>query len=205
MSYEQAHARGVRILCRRDRDLAGVVRALGSPPVWVRDPGFGTLLYIILEQQVSLASARAAYERLLARVRRLTPRSFLSLDDDALLGVGFSRQKRGYARSLAHAILNRRLDLEELSGMEDEDARALLIQQRGIGPWTANIYLMMALRRLDVWPAGDLALAAAVQRVKRLRTRPHPDRLARLGEQWRPWRSVAARIFWHHYLNGKAG
>jgi DNA-3-methyladenine glycosylase II len=189
------------ILAARDADLARVVDAFGHPPMWAREPGFGTLVYIILEQQVSLASARAAYLRLSAAISPLSPQNFLTLDDSALKAIGFSRQKTTYGRILARAILDGELDLERLKGLEDDQVRAELTRIKGIGRWTADIYLMEALLRPDVWPAGDLALAIAVRRVKNLEMVPGPAALAELGEVYRPWRAVAARLFWHHYLS----
>ena len=194
-------ARAVRILARRDADLARVVKTYGPPPLWARKPGFATLVYIILEQQVSLASARAAYQRLHSAIAPITPRRFLTLDDTALKAIGFSRQKMAYARQLAEAINARRFTPSALATLDDAAARAMLIQLKGIGVWTADIYLMEALLRPDIWPTGDLALAVATQQVKRLRSRPTPDELESLGEAWRPWRAVAARILWHHYLS----
>ncbi len=194
-------ARGVRALARRDADLARIVRAHGPPPLWARRPGFSTLVHIILEQQVSLASARAAFTRLRAAIAPVTPRRFLALTEARLKTIGFSRQKAGYARELSRAIVAGRLDLAALAALPDEAAREALIALKGIGPWSADIYLLMALRRPDVWPRGDLALAVAVQQVKRLPARPSSDELARMAAQWRPWRAVAARLFWHHYLN----
>ncbi len=188
-------------LARRDADLADVVRRHGPPPLWSRRPGFGTLLHIILEQQVSLASALAAYRKLNAAVRPLTPRAFLALDDATLKTIGFSRQKTRYGRELAAALAEGRLNLRRLARQEDAAARASLTAIKGIGPWTAEIYLLMVLRRPDAWPTGDLALAIAAQRVKRLGSRPGPDELSALGEAWRPWRAVAARILWHAYLS----
>lgn len=187
-------------LAARDPDLAAIVARFGPPPLWARPPGFSTLIYIILEQQVSLASARAAYDRLLALADPLTPVSFLALDDAALRAAGFSRQKTAYGRHLAQAVLSGQLDLEALAGLDDEDVRARLTAVKGIGRWTADVYLLMALLRPDVWPAGDLALAAAVQRVKKLDRRPSGEALIEMGEAWRPWRAVAARLFWVHYL-----
>lgn len=187
-------------LAARDADLAAIVARWGPPPMWARPPGFSTLIYIILEQQVSLASARAAYDRLLALAGPLTPEGFLALDDAALRRVGFSRQKTAYGRHLAHALLSGQLDLDGLAGLDDDEVRARLLAIKGIGRWTADVYLLMALLRPDIWPVGDLALAAAVQRVKRLEQRPTGAMLAELGEAWRPWRAVAARLFWVHYL-----
>jgi DNA-3-methyladenine glycosylase II len=199
---EQTLAAGMLELAARDEGLAQVLADLGAPPLWAREPGFPTLVHIILEQQVSLASARAAFIRLCACASPLTPASFLRLDEDTLRNAGFSRQKAGYSRYLAQSILDGRLDLDALAYQEDADARAALLALKGIGPWTADIYLLMALRRPDVWPAGDLALQIAMQRVKRLATRPTPAEMETLAEPWRPWRAVAARVLWHRYLQG---
>ena len=194
-------ARSLRVLARRDRDLAQILLDFGPPPLWARQPGFPTLIHIILEQQVSLASADAAFTRLQATIKPITPRRFLTLDSAALKAIGFSRQKTAYARHLAQAIVQRRFSPAALEAMDDETARAALIELRGIGTWSADIYLLMALRRPDIWPKGDLALAVAAQQVKRLATRPTPDELEELGAAWRPWRAVAARMLWHFYLS----
>lgn len=187
-------------LAARDPDLAAIVARWGPPPLWARPPGFSTLIYIILEQQVSLASARAAYDRLLALAAPLTPVSFLALDDATLRAAGFSHQKTAYGRHLAQAVLSGQLDLEALAGLDDDDVRAKLTAVKGIGRWTADVYLLMALLRPDVWPVGDLALVTAVQNVKRLERRPGGAAMVEMGEAWRPWRAVAARLFWVHYL-----
>jgi DNA-3-methyladenine glycosylase II len=198
---ENIFARGVRLLVDRDTHLAEVVEKYGPPPLWVREPGFPTLVYIILEQQVSLASAKAAFDRLNAAVRPLTPGRFLKLTDAELLRIGFSRQKTLYTRLLAESLSRRYFDLRDLHGLEDDTARKMLVAFKGIGKWTADIYLLSALRRPDIWPTGDLALSTAVQEVKRLRQRPSPERLEKLSAPWRPWRAVAARLFWHAYLS----
>jgi DNA-3-methyladenine glycosylase II len=194
-------ARGLRVLSARDPDLARILKHLGPPPLWARKPGFPTLVHIILEQQVSLASAEAAYKRLLAAASPLTPRRFLELDDAMLKAIGFSRQKTAYSRHLAESIVESRFNLSALGALDDAAARSEMIQIKGIGPWTADIYLLMALRRPDIWPSGDLALAVAVQRVKRLPSRPAPDELEGISVAWRPWRAVAARLLWHYYLS----
>jgi DNA-3-methyladenine glycosylase II len=198
---EDAFAQGVRILVDRDAHLAEVVQKYGAPPLWVREPGFPTLVYIILEQQVSLASAKAAFDRLNAVVRPLTPRRFLKLTDDQLLRIGFSRQKTLYTRLLAESLSRGYFDLRNLRDLHDDAARKMLVAFKGIGTWTADIYLLSALRRPDIWPVGDLALATAVQEVKRLRQRPSPEKLEKMSAPWKPWRAVAARLFWHHYLS----
>lgn len=194
--------RGVEILSRRDPDLAAVVDRFGPPPLWDRPQGFATLIFIILEQQVSLASARAAYARLSAALQpAITPQGFLTLNDDELKAIGFSRQKTRYGRILAQAVLDGSLDLEALPHLDDDAVREALTRLKGIGRWSADIYLLQALLRADVWPAGDLALAVAVRRVKRLPAVPNPAELMALGENYRPWRAAAARIFWHYYLS----
>jgi DNA-3-methyladenine glycosylase II len=201
---DESLLRAVRLLSRRDPDLGRVVQRFGAPPMWEREAGFSTLLHIILEQQVSLVSAKAAHTRLLEAASPLTPQCFLQLDDSMLKAVGFSRQKTGYGRHLAQSIIEGQLHLEALHSMKDDDVRSELVKIKGIGQWTADVYLLMVLRRPDVWPTGDLALAVAAQSVKRLKSRPTPQRLEEIGRAWRPWRAVAARILWHHYLSALA-
>lgn len=188
----------------RDARLARILDAYGPPPLWAREPGFPTLLQIILEQQVSLASARAAYDKLLLLASPLTPERFLALDDIALKGAGFSRQKARYGRELAAAVGSGELDLIRLQTLDDDAVRSELMAVKGIGRWTADIYLLMALRRPDVWPRGDLALAAAARRVLSLSAVPGYGELEILADAWRPWRAVAARLLWHAYLSEKA-
>jgi DNA-3-methyladenine glycosylase II len=191
----------VERLAATDPDLAGIVARHGQPPLWDREPGFPTLLHIVLEQQVSLASARAAFERLKAVADPLTPSRFLDLSDAALLEIGFSRQKARYGRALAAAVGSGALDLGGLARLDDDTVHAELQSIPGIGPWTSTVYLLMVLGRPDVWPAGDIALATAVAEVKTLPHRPDAAEMALLGEAWRPYRSVAARLFWHDYLS----
>jgi DNA-3-methyladenine glycosylase II len=189
-------------LTGRDPRLARIVAAYGPPPLWAREPGFPTLLRIILEQQVSLASAKAAFDRLLMVASPLTPGRFVELDDATLKTAGFSRQKTRYGRELAGAILSGVLDLDALDALDDDAVHAELTKVIGIGRWTADIYLLMALCRPDAWPAGDLALAVAARGAFDLPATPSPVELAALGEPWRPWRAVAARVLWHFYLSG---
>jgi len=202
---QETLVQGLRILAERDPDLKRIQEDLGPPPIWAREPGFPTLMHIILQQQVSLASAQAAYDRLLAAASPLTPARFLELDDNHLKALGFSRQKTNYGRNLARALLTGQIDLSVLDTMDDMTVRSELTQLKGIGPWTADIYLLMALRRPDIWPSGDLALAIAVKTVKRLATHPTPEELDAIGENWRPWRAVAARLLWHCYLSDYPG
>lgn len=201
-SYDKdSLARAVRSLARRDPDLAAVVRQHGTPPLWDREPGFATLLHMILEQQVSLASALAAFNKLKAALGTVTPERFLTLDDDQLKAIGFSRQKTRYGRILAQAVLDGTLDFDALHVLPDDAVSAALTALTGIGRWTADVYLLMVLRRCDVLPVGDLALLIAAQRVKRLPTRPTPAEFEALAEPWRPHRAAAARVLWHFYLS----
>ena len=198
---ESTLALAVGELAARDPDLRGIVERFGPPPLWDRPAGFATLAYIVLEQQVSLASAQAAFGRLSAAAGELTPDRFLQFDDAELLAIGFSRQKTAYVRNLARAVASGEIDLDSLAGLTDDVVERSLVALTGIGPWTASIYLMEALLRPDVWPATDMALAAAVAEVKGLGARPGAQKMLALAEPWRPWRSVAARLFWHDYLS----
>jgi DNA-3-methyladenine glycosylase II len=194
--------RATHELAGRDPDLAGVLARYGVPPMWGRPPGFASLVRIILEQQVSLASALAAFNRLQAALGEVTPAGFLTLDDAELKTIGFSRQKTRYARLLAEELATGRLDLARLGELEDEAVRARLVELKGIGRWSADIYLLMALRRADVWPRSDLALVNALARLKRLPKAPSIEEFEAYGEVYRPWRSVAARLVWFDYLKG---
>ncbi len=200
---ENGYGRAIRALVASDGDLAKVVSDFGKPPRRVRDPGFATLALLILEQQVSLASAQATYDRLEAACGVVEPKAVLALGDDDLKSAGLSRQKARYVRLLAEAVGGGTLDLDGLGDLDDDDVRGQLTRITGIGEWTADIYLLSALQRVDVWPAKDLALQVAAHEIKGLEARPDHVALAEIGEAWRPYRTVAARILWHYYLNTK--
>lgn len=172
--------------------------------MWARPPGYATLVRIVLEQQVSLVSARAAYDRLRAGVGRVTPERVAARSIRQLRALGVTRQKAGYCREIARDIVNGSFDLRAIAGVGDDVARQRLCAIRGIGPWTADIYLVMALRRPDVWPEADLALGEGVRRLKGMRGRPSNAKLQSIAAEWTPWRAVAARIVWHYYLRDKA-
>lgn len=195
-------AEAAAALAARDRHLASIYRVHGPPPMWGRQPGFRTLLRIILEQQVSLISARSMFERLRANIDPFEPQSFIECGEAYLRSLGMTRQKAHYAIQVAHAFSNG--DLKSLGRLNDEEAHATLTQIKGIGPWTANIYLLMALRRPDIWPDGDIALATAVKKLHKLDDRPSFVELARMAQRWRPYRSVAARMLWQYYLAERA-
>lgn len=188
-------------LASGDKDLAVIVKAHGYPPMWTRPNSYETLVHIILEQQVSLASALAALKKLQERTGGITPRSILALDDDTLRACYVSRQKAVYIRGVAEAIASGQLDLDALSGMPDADVRARLVAMKGIGNWTADVYLMFVLQRADIFPLGDLAAVNALKRAKGLAKDTSRDALLALTERWSPYRTVATMVLWHHYLS----
>ncbi len=188
-------------MCDIDVDLARVVERFGPPPLWARRPGFATLVRIVIEQQVSLASANAMFGRLKAAVDPVTPEGVRKLQAKGLRELGLTRQKARYCHDIAQRTVTGELDFGKIAAADDQDARRLLLAVCGIGPWSADIYRLMALRRPDVWPDGDLALVEAARRLKRLRARPSTERLREMARSWAPWRAVAARILWHFYLS----
>jgi len=194
-------ARAVRALARAEPRFAHIVKRHGPPPLWPRDPGFQTLVLLMLEQQVSLAQGRAMYERIANAIGALTPANVARLGEAGLRALGVTRQKSSYLAALAMQLEERTVDLAALATLSDFDADAALDALRGVGPWTAQCYLLFALRRVDVFPAADLALLEAVRDLWKLRARPSPDALARRARAWRPHRAVAARLLWHHYLS----
>jgi DNA-3-methyladenine glycosylase II len=192
----------VRVLASTDPDLAGILRRHGMPPLWPRDPGFQTLIRIILEQQVTLSSGEAAFNRLARAAGAVEPQALVRLGEEGARAAGLTRQKAGYLMALAQAVLEGTLDLEGVASAPDAAARTALLALPGIGAWTVDVYLLMALRRPDAWPTADIALASSAQFVKRLPVRPSFVELDRMAETWRPWRAVAARLLWHSYLSG---
>lgn len=191
-----------RTLASRCPHLAVVHETYGPPPLWDREPGFATLLQIILEQQVSLASAKACFDKLCRRVGAVTPKSVLGSTDVQLKKDGFSRQKAAYARHLAEAIVKRRIDLDSLPTMADPDVKTELRKLKGVGEWTSDIYLLMVMLRPDVMPKGDVALHTAWHKLSG-EPRPTSDEFLVIAERWKPYRSVAARMLWHFYLSEK--
>jgi DNA-3-methyladenine glycosylase II len=194
---------GVAALADVDADLAGIVARHGPPPLWDRPADFRSLCLIILEQQVSLRSAEAAMGRLLAAAGSVTPEAIRATGETRLLAAGLTRQKTRYLLGLAEDVLDGRLHLGELAALDDETVRERLTAVVGIGRWTADIWLVMALGRPDVWPLGDLALASSMRRAKGLAAIPDAAKQLAIAEPWRPWRAVAARTLWHAYLAGE--
>ena len=187
-------------LGKRDKDLASILERFGPPPLWARRSGFPTLVKIILEQQVSLASAASIFARLKKNVVPFHPARMIELGETHLKSQGLTRQKTAYCLHLSQALHYKHLNLSRLQTMDDEEARTRLMEVKGIGSWSADIYLLMALGRTDIWPATDLALATAARKLKQLKSRPDPNQLIEMAEAWRPFRSVAARMLWQYYL-----
>lgn len=187
-------------LAARDPDLAAAIARLGYPAPRQRDPGFATLLRIILAQQVSTASAAAIWRKLEGQLGGdVTPSAFLALDDGALRAAGFSARKAEYARGLCRAIADGALNVDALAGLEEDAAVEALVRLRGFGRWSAEIYLLFALGHADAFPADDLAVQIAFQRLKGLDGRPSAKALRVLAEPWRPYRGAAAVFLWHYY------
>ncbi|UCC14282.1 MAG: DNA-3-methyladenine glycosylase 2 family protein [Gammaproteobacteria bacterium] len=192
--------RACRILADRDPHLGVSYTRHGTPPLWKRRPGFRTLVQIVLEQQVSLASGRATLKRIEATFGPVTAARLAKAGQEGLRSVGVTRQKARYCALLAEASRAGDLNLRKISRSRDRDAMSALTAFKGIGSWTAEVYLLMALGRPDVWPAGDLALAKAIQTVKQLPERPDEESMRVLAQPWSPFRAVAARMLWHDYL-----
>ena len=195
-------------LCERvaavDPDLRAIVTEFGYPPFWTRENTFESFVWFILEQQVSLASARAALDRLRARVATITPETVLRLDDEELRAASFSRQKSSYVRALAQEIIDGRLDLSALAQQPDDVVRQRLIQLRGVGNWTVDVYLILALHRVDVFPTGDLAAVNALKRIKGVPRAATVSEVSAIAQAWSPLRTAATMLLWHDYLSRRA-
>jgi DNA-3-methyladenine glycosylase II len=206
MSVKTVSKQSIAAACKKlsslDPCLAFVFKTYGKPPLWDREPGYATLLNIILEQQVSLASARACFDKLEHHLGGVTPAGLLSLNDSELKRIGFSRQKAAYGRHLSEAVLEKRIDFDVLHSLSDHEVKAELTKLKGVGEWTSDIYLIMALLRPDVMPKGDIALHTAWHKLSG-EPRPTSDEFVRMAERWKPYRSVAARLLWHFYLSEK--
>ncbi len=179
--------------------MARALKIAGAPPPRLRNPGFATLLRIIVDQQVSVQAGAAIWKKLQTGLGTVNVKRVRACDEDTLRGFGLSRGKAHYAKGLADAVADHSLNLKALVDADDDSVRDQLIEIKGIGRWTAEIYLMFALGRGDVWPAGDLALAVAAERLLDLDRRPSPVELDKIAESWRPYRTSAAVLLWHYY------
>lgn len=196
---------GLRALIERDADIARAFRIAGEPTSRRRPPGFASLVRIIVNQQLSQHAGQAIWRRLEDSLGTVSPKTVLGRPERRLCALGLSRAKARYVRSLAGMVVRRELELDRLEWLGDDAARAELTQAPGIGRWTADIYLMFALGRPDVWPAGDLALAVAAKRLLGRKRRPNPKEMEAIGLAWRPFRTAAAVMLWHFYRHPGAG
>jgi DNA-3-methyladenine glycosylase II len=187
-------------LARKDKDLRTVIKQHGYPPMWGRVPSFATLIHIILEQQVSLASAKAAFLKLEAKIGHITPEKVLLLTDEELKACYFSRQKIIYARHLATAIVNNGFSIEKIVALDDNNLRTEMKKLKGIGDWTVDVFMMMALHRCDCFPTGDIALMKSIKEVKRLEMQTSKEAILLLADKWKPYRTIAAFMLWHAYI-----
>lgn len=188
------------LLGRKDKIFKQILNSYGYPPMWIRSQSFASLIHIILEQQVSLASAKAAFDKLKAKTGTITPSNLMALTDKELRDCYFSRQKTVYARELAEAVLSKKIMIKKLAFLPDDEVRKKLIKIKGIGNWTVDVYLLFALQRSDVFPIGDLAMVNALKEIKEIPINTSKEILMRMAENWRPYRSVAAILLWHYYI-----
>jgi len=187
-------------LARKDKHLKNVIKQHDYPPLWSRVASFATLIHIILEQQVSLASAKAAFLKLEAKIGHITPEKIIQLSDEEMKACYFSRQKIKYAKHLATAIINNELSIEQLNDLPDESLRTELKKIKGIGDWTVDVFMMMALHRCDCFPAGDIALIKSIKEVKGLAPLTSKEEILLIADTWKPYRTIAAFILWHAYI-----
>ena len=188
-------------LATRDASFSDIISAYGYPPFWSRPNTFESLVHIILEQQVSVASGLAALQKLQEKLETVSAENLLALSDEELKACYFSRQKTVYARDLARNILDKNLVLEKLESLPDEEIRQKLTAVKGIGNWTTDIYLMFILHRSDIFPTGDLAAVNALKKLKNLPKDTPKERLLQFAEAWKPVRTIATMLLWHEYLS----
>ena len=192
-------------LAKNDSDLSSALFQVGYPAPRIRETGFGALIHIIIGQQVSTKSAKAIRERLKSVVNPLTPKNFLAVGDEQIRGVGFSKRKIEYGKGLAEAIIAGMLDIHELEHLDDEKVAKAITKIRGLGQWSADIYMLFSLGRPDVWPHTDLAIKVAVQKLKRMPDRPNRDQMLQIAQRWQPYRGIVALFLWHYYKRMPVG
>lgn len=187
-------------LSKKDKHLKAIIKQHGYPPMWTRKQGFETLILTILEQQVSLAAAFAAYKKLKARIGTVTPAKILNMSNEELRECYFTRQKQGYAKNLAEAFASKSLPWKQFPEMTDDEVRHHLTSIKGIGNWTADVYLMHALQRTDLFPLGDIALVNSLKETKQLHPHISKEEMLLIADPWKPYRTIAAMILWHAYI-----
>ena len=196
--------RGLDAAAEVDKDIDAVLQSVGYPTERRSDGGFPEFLRIIVGQQLSVKAARTIFSRLAAALNEMTPDGVMALSDAELRENGLSRQKIGYVRSLAEATSSGVFQPERLSSMDDDAAIGHIVQIKGLGRWSAQMYLMFHLGRPDIWPVDDLAVQEGVARLKRLSERPKPKEMEALSLPWQPHRSSVALLMWHYYANSEA-
>jgi DNA-3-methyladenine glycosylase II len=184
----------------REPKLAIVVSQYGYPPFWHRKPDFATLILTILEQQVSLASAKSSFNKLVEKIKTVTPENLMKLTDEELRACYFSRQKATYSKILASEIISGKLNLENLNSQSAEEIRSRLIQTKGIGHWTIDMYLLMSLHFADIFPPGDLATIKAVYELELVLPSASKEEIITFMQRFAPWQSAATYILWHSYI-----
>lgn len=187
-------------LSKKDKHLKSIIQQHGYPPMWTRKQGFETLILTILEQQVSLAAAFAAYKKLKERIGTVTPAKILRMSNEELRECYFTRQKQGYAKNLAEAFISKTLPWKQFPDMTDDEVRQHLTSIKGIGNWTADVYLMHALQRTDLFPLGDIALVNSLKETKQLHPHTSKEEILLIAEPWKPYRTIASMILWHAYI-----
>ena len=190
-------------LSSKDADLKFILKNYGYPPIWTRSNSFATLIHIILEQQVSLASARAAYDKLKEKLGAITPKKLITLSVKEMKACYFSRQKIVYARHLAEAVISGKISLKIFPSLTEDEIRNQLKQIKGIGDWTVDVYLLFALQRINVFPTGDLAMMKALKEVKKMPAHTSKEEIIEIAEGWKPYRSIASMILWHYYIKSR--
>ncbi|MFA8341904.1 MAG: DNA-3-methyladenine glycosylase [Rhodothermaceae bacterium] len=189
----------VEFLIKTDPLLAKLIKEFGNPKLWTRPEGFETLINIIVEQMLSVKAAASIFERFKKTLKKVTPQNILKADDEKLREVGLSYSKIKYCKNISQAVVSGELDLEALKKMDNKKATKTLTSIKGVGDWTANIYLMACMKRADIWPYGDNALALAVQKFHKIKEYPTKKELVEIGNRYAPWRSMAAFIYWNTY------
>ncbi len=189
------------LLADKDEDLGNIIQQYGYPTFWSRTVSFETLVHIILEQQVSLASALAALNKLKEKITDVTPENVLLLSDEEMKACYFSRQKALYTRLAAHAAVAKQLSFDGLALMTDEDIRFKLKLLKGIGDWTVDVFLMMALHRCNLFPIGDIALIKSIKEVKNLPINTTKEDVLMIAGKWQPYRTIATYLLWWNYIN----
>lgn len=190
-------------LADKDADLKVIIESYGYPPYWKRALHVETLVQIILEQQVSLASAKAAFLQLKKKIGKFTPEKLLALSDEDFRAAYFSKQKTSYTRNLATAVVTGEINLCLLANESDDIIRTKLTKIKGIGNWTADVFLMMVLSRKNVFPFGDIALVNSLKHIKKLPKETSREEMEWIVEQWAPYKTIAAFMLWWAYIQRK--